>query len=195
MASKGELTNMKRLIDEEKIKKTNEFYEKIHQIEMEYYNYWKEHTLWHWEFWLSLVLTFSPWVLWFIFRKRGSEARLLLAGTFTLVVASTFDLFGVAFGLWHYSGKVMPIIPTFIPWDFSLIPVTMMLFLQYKPTLNPLLKAVIYSALASFVGEPLFEWVGLYTSENWSSLYSFPIYITIYLIAYRISKVKSYDPL
>jgi hypothetical protein len=68
-----------------------------------------------------------------------------------------------------------------------------MLWLQFKPTLNPFLKAVIYSSLTSFIGEPLFEWIGFYTTVKWSVFYSFPIYIMIYLIAERISKAKSFD--
>ncbi|WP_088087640.1 CBO0543 family protein [Bacillus sp. OV166] len=120
---------------------------------------------------------------------------MLLAGGFTLCIASWFDFLGLVFGSWHYSGRVLPTIPSFFPWDFSLIPVTIMLWLQFKPTINPFIKAVIYSVLTSFIGEPLFEWIGLYTMLKWNVFYSFLIWIVIYLIAYRISKVKAFDPL
>ncbi|GAA0339764.1 hypothetical protein GCM10008967_32660 [Bacillus carboniphilus] len=186
---------MNRLIDEKKIKQTDKFFDRIHDIQMEYLDYWKESTLWHWDFWLSLILVILPWVIWFIFRKRGSEGRLLLAGFVSLIIASWLDFIGVVFGLWHYSGKVVPTIPTFFPWDFSLIPVTMMLWLQFRPTANPLLKGMVYAAITSFIGEPLFEWIGLYTPERWSSFYSFPIYTFIYLIAYWFTRMKSFEKL
>ncbi|MDQ6596438.1 hypothetical protein E2K98_28315 [Bacillus salipaludis] len=186
---------MTPLIRKEKIISSDKFFQRIHQVEVEYVNYWKEHTLWHWEFWVSVALSIIPWLVWIILRKRGSEARLLLAGIFGLSVASWLDFLGLVFGLWHYSGRVLPTIPTFLPWDFTLIPVTLMLWLQFKPALNPFLKAVIYSALTSFIGEPLFEWIGFYTTVKWNVFYSFPIYIIIYLIAYRISKAKSFEPL
>lgn len=186
---------MKPLIGEKEINKANEFFEKIHHIEVDYFKYWQENALWHWEYWLSVGLSVIPWVVWLIVRKRGSEARLLLAGSFGLIIASWLDFLGLVFGTWHYTGRVLPTIPTFFPWDFSLIPVTMMLWLQFKPTLNPLLKAVIYSALTSFIGEPLFEWIGFYNPIRWSVLYSFAIYIVIFLIAYRISKSKTFDTL
>ena len=70
-----------------------------------------------------------------------------------------------------------------------------MLCLQIKPTLNPFIKAVIYSVLTSFIGEPIFVWIGLYTTVKWNVFYSFLIWIILYLIAYRISKVKAFDPL
>jgi hypothetical protein len=186
---------MKTLQDSEKIKDTHKFYEKFHQIEMDYKDYWLEHTLWHWEFWLSISLTIVPWILWFIFRKRGSEARLLLAGLFVICIASFLDFIGVASGLWHYSGKALPLIPTYMPWDFSLLPVTMMLWIQAKRHWNPFIKGFIYACLAAFVGEPLFEWIGLYQPTHWRSFYSFPIYIVLYLISHRISNSKTFDPL
>lgn len=186
---------MKPLINKEEIISSDKFFERIHQVEVDYVSYWKVHTLWHWEFWLSVALSIIPWIVWIILRKRGSEARLLLAGSFGLSVASWLDFLGLVFGFWHYSGRVLPTIPTFLPWDFTLIPVSLMLWLQFRPTLNPFLKAVIYSALTSFVGEPFFEWLGLYTIVKWSVVYSFPIYIFIYLIAYRISNAKSFEPL
>ncbi|WP_374049850.1 CBO0543 family protein [Neobacillus sp. PS3-34] len=146
---------------------SDKFFQRIHQVEVDYVNHWKEHTLWHWEFWLSVALSIIPWL----------------------------DFLGLVFGLWHYSGRVLPTIPAFLPWDFTLIPVTLMLWLQFKPTLNPFFKAVIYSSLTSFISEPVFEWIGFYTTVKWSVFYSFPIYIIIYLIADRISKAKSFDTL
>ncbi|MCM3567262.1 CBO0543 family protein [Neobacillus mesonae] len=186
---------MKRLIDDEKLKKGNEFYDRIHQVEVDHFHYWQENILWNWEFWLSAVLSVLPWVIWFIFRKRGSEARLLLAGCFVLIIACWLDFMGVISGLWYYSGKVMPTIPSFFPWDFSLLPVIMMLWLQYKPNLHPLLKAFIFSAFSAFIGEPFFEWVGMYCTEKWSSFYSFIIYMVIYLLAHWISRTKAFDSL
>lgn len=186
---------MKKLLSKDKIRETDHFFDKIHHIEMNYLTFWKENTLWHWDFWLSFALTIMPWVLWFVFRKKGSEARLLLVGGFGIIVASWLDFIGVAFGIWHYSGKLLPTIPTFIPWDMCLIPVSLMFWVQYKPNLNSFLKAGIYSTLTSFIGEPIFEWIGLYSPEQWSSFYSFPIYAAIYFVADRISKSTAFDDL
>ncbi|NRD77072.1 hypothetical protein HPT25_06120 [Bacillus sp. BRMEA1] len=186
---------MRPLVSEDEIRSSDRFFQRIHRVEAEYAAYWREHTLWHWEFWLSVALAIIPWFVWLILRKRGSEARLLLAGIFGLSIASWLDFLGLVFGLWHYSGRVLPTIPAFFPWDFTLVPVTLMLWLQFKPTVHPFLKAIIYAALTSFIGEPLFEWIGFYSTIKWNVFYSFPIYMAIYLLAYRISKAKSFDPL
>ncbi|UNJ81252.1 hypothetical protein (plasmid) [Metabacillus dongyingensis] len=105
------------------------------------------------------------------------------------------DFLGVAFGKWYYTGKVIPTIPSYIPWDFVLIPVFVMFLIQFKPHWSPILKGILFAGVSSFVGEPFFKWLGFYVELEWSPFYSFPIYIVIYLISSRLSKVKSFQPI
>jgi hypothetical protein len=98
-------------------------------------------------------------------------------------------------GLWGYNVKLIPIIPPYIPWDFTLMPVTAMLFYQYKPRTNPIVKAAIFSGLGSFIFQPIFEWLGFYNPQNWMDWYSFPIMAGIYLIGHLCTKVKSFREL
>lgn len=183
------------IINADKIERSKKLYEEIYQTHMKYLSFWKETTLWHWEFWFSLFLIVCPWIIWWLCRKRGSEGRLLLVGFFVLLVASWLDFLGVAFGAWFYTGKAVPVMPTFFPWDSSLLPVTVMLWLQFQPHWNPFVKAVIYALIVAFIGEPLFEWLGFYTPLKWHTYYSFPVYIGIFLVSHRFSKMISFDTL
>jgi hypothetical protein len=70
-----------------------------------------------------------------------------------------------------------------------------MAFLQYKPHISPLLKAVVFSALTCFVAEPIFVWMGYYNPKHWEYYYSFPIYIVLYLIAYKFSTSTRFEKL
>lgn len=70
-----------------------------------------------------------------------------------------------------------------------------MLWLQFQPHWNAFVKAVIYALFVAFVGEPLFEWLGFYTPLKWHTYYSFPIYIVIFLVSHRFSKMISFDAL
>ncbi len=72
------------------------------------------------------------------------------------------------------------------------MPVTVMFLLQIKPNINPLIKAAIFGIISAFVAEPFFTWVGMYHAEHWKVIYSFPIYVVIYLIAHFISARKDY---
>lgn len=179
--------------NEEKIKKSGELYHKLHQVQLEYLNLWLDETLFHWEWWVSLFLTIAPWLLWIKLRRKESTSRLLFAGFFIIIITSWLDFIGIWLGLWYYSGKLIPTIPSFAPWDFCIFPVTAMLLIQFKLSWSPFFKAVVFAGLNSFVGEPLAHLYGFYTMVNWEYMYSFPIYFIIYLIAYWISNRKNFE--
>ena len=97
-------------------------------------------------------------------------------------------------GLWGYNSLLFPLIPTFAPWDFSLFPVAVMLFIQFFPKkVNVFIKAAIYSALSSFGIEPFFAFIKMYNPKHWSYFYSFIIVYFIYLICDFITTRKQYE--
>ncbi len=180
---------------EENTESTAAFYKQIVHVHEDYYQFWKEHTLFHWEWWFSLALAIIPWLIWMKVHQKESRNRMLYVAFFLIIISSSLDLAGVILGLWYYEGKVLPIFPTYIPWDFCLIPVTMTLLIQYKPHIAPWKKAIFFGALTSFIGEPFFAIIDLYKMVHWEHLYSFPIYITLYLAADRLSKAEHFSPL
>jgi uncharacterized membrane protein len=80
-------------------------------------------------------------------------------------------------------------------WSYSLMPVSIMLLLQWKPNISPIIKAIVYSTLVSFISLRVFEWLGMYHPKHWSNIYSFVITIVIYLIADFVSKRFSFEKL
>lgn len=170
-------------------------YKLMDQGNRKFLEVWLEHMLWTWQFWLCVTLTTLPWVLWFMVRQRESADRLLYAGFLVLIIAAWLDFAGVTLGLWRYNIEVLPVIPSFVPWDFSVIPVTTMLFLQVRPGVSPWFKAALFAALGAFVVEPLFVLLGIYQPVRWEHIYSFPIYGVVYLLAHRVSRWDSFAPI
>jgi len=156
----------------------------FHHANLEIYNIWISDMVFEWHWWVNLGLSILPWLLWIRFRKKDSTHRLLYAGFVVLIISSFLDMLGMTLGLWGYSTKVIPIIPPYFPWDFSLIPVIAMLFYQIKPNVKPLFKAVLFSLLSSFVSQPFFAWLQFYNPKHWEHYYSFPIFIMVYLAGY-----------
>lgn len=149
-------------------------------------------TFLHWDWWVSFILAITPWILWWKLRKHDSTFRLVFVAIFVLTLTSWFDFIGVIFGAWHYSGKLIPTIPSYIPFDFCLFPVIVTLMIQYKPNISTWIKALIFAAFSAFIAEPLFVWMRFYVLVHWKYIYSFPIYILIYLAADWMSKRKSF---
>lgn len=88
-----------------------------------------------------------------------------------------------------------PTIPSFFPWDITLMPVFVMLLIQFKPHIHFIWKALFFGLVVSFVVEPFYEWIGHYDAVHWKHIYSLPIYIIIYIIADWLTKRKSFEPL
>jgi hypothetical protein len=179
----------------DKIKKIGEFYQEVSSTNEAYQRYWLKHTLFHWDFWLNVMFSIIPIVVWIIVRKRESSNRLLFSGMFVFIVSSYLDILGIHEGKWFYTGKVLPYLASFLPWDWSILPVFTMLLIQFKPKISPILKGFIFAGVGAFIGEPFFQWLGFYVETDWSKFYSFPIYFFIYLIAHRLSKVKNFEPI
>ena len=63
---------------EEKAKKIGELYQEVHDKNDELFNIWQEHTLFHWDWWLSVILIIIPRSVFFIYREKGSTARFMV---------------------------------------------------------------------------------------------------------------------
>jgi hypothetical protein len=170
------------------IKNLEDAYDLIKQANHKMINLWLQNTLFTWRWWLCLVLTIVPWTLWFIFRKKESTHRLLYCGVIAMLISSWLDVVGILFGLWSYHADLIPFSPSFIPWDFTLVPVITMFFLQFKPNFNPYLKSIVYTLIASFAFQPLMQWLRFYSPKHWKHYYSVPIFIFIYLTSNWFSK-------
>lgn len=70
-----------------------------------------------------------------------------------------------------------------------------MVFLQYKPMSNPLVKAAVFSGLGSFGAQPLFVLLDFYAPKHWHHYYSFPIFMGIYLLAHFLVTRDNFERL
>jgi hypothetical protein len=157
--------------------------------------FWKENVLFTWQWWLLALLTVVPWICWAFYSKKESRSRLLFSGFFAIIISKLMDAIGSTFGLWIYPARVVPLMPPYLPWDTTLMPVIIMILLQFKPKIHPVIKAVVFGTVAAFVIEPLAQWLGLYKPLVWKHIYSLPIFIAIYIAADWLSRRKGFDRL
>lgn len=167
----------------EVIKESNKLFEELHILHERFYDLWVSNVLFSWRWFIGISLIIIPWLVWFRIKRKESTDRLLYAGFSVMLMSSFLDVIGIALGLWSYPYNVFPLMPEFIPFDISALPVVTMIFIQLLPKLKPIWKALIYSAAGSFVFQPLMELAGLYNALNWKDYYSFPILVVIYLTA------------
>ncbi len=155
---------------------------RLHSRHLQIMN-WFGDDLHKWTWWLNLSLTILPLlILWKIIdRKRLLE--ILTYGLLIAVLATLLDSLGVAFMLWDYPDKMLPITPQTFPVNYVLLPCTyMFVYQRYRSWRDFTIASTVLAALASFLGEPFFVWFNLYDLIAWSYLYSFPIYIVMALM-------------
>lgn len=147
------------------------------------------------EWFISLVTLIVPWIVWIFIHKKESTGRLLLVCFFVISISTLCDMGGVILGLWSYNILVQHNLNVYIPWTFSLFPVTIMLLIQYMPNTSPYIKALIYSVILVFIIEPIFAWFGIFNPINWEYIYGLPFFYVYYLLAHKLSRVKSFAEL
>jgi hypothetical protein len=151
--------------------------------------------LFTWQWWVSLAMIIIPWIIWGIFRNRENTARLFSAGLLVMVLSEILDTLGVSFGKWAYPVKVVPVATLNFSYRLSVLPVFVMLLLQYKPNFNRYLKAVFFGALSAFIGMPILAKFDLYKKVDWSFTYSFFILTSFYLLAHWFSRLNTFEKL
>lgn len=168
-------------------------YEQFQQLHKEYAEMWLNNVFLHWDWWVSLTISLGIWIFWAFYRKKESTHRLLYAGFFAMLISVTLDYIGASFGLWYYTGTLIPSFPAWFPFNFCLKPVTIMLLIQTKPHIVSWKKGILYGLLTAFVGEPIFVWTGYYVMTGWKYIYSAPIYALIFIFCDWLTKRDTFE--
>lgn len=171
----------------------DEVYNMITTANNTFLHIWITQIVFSWRWWLAIVLTVLPWIVWVKIRDKKDTVRLLFMGISVAIVTSTLDNIGIAYGLWHYNWKLFPLLDSYFPWNYSVFPVMVMIILQFKPKVNSTIKAVGFAFLCAFVFEPIANWIGLYDPIHWKFWYSFIIYVPLYLIFNYIYKSRLFN--
>jgi len=168
-------------------------YSKYHDAYNSFVETWQQLILYTPRWWLGLVLSVLPWMLRFKLHNRKYTGDLLRAGFFMAIISLILDSIGLQLALWIYPYNVFPFITGYFPWDLTLLPISIMFFIEFKPQWSPVLKGIIYALLAAFVGEPIAMGLDLYQPIQWSNFYSFPIYIMLFVVSNKVAKSKMFN--
>ncbi|HYE11506.1 MAG TPA: CBO0543 family protein, partial [Patescibacteria group bacterium] len=112
---------------------------------------WLQNSLFTWRWWLGVIISIVPWVLWMHYRDKKSTSRLLLVGFFSMIIAFIVNTVGTSFNLWFFEYRVIPVVQIFLPWDFTLIPVSIMVLLQIKPNKFIFVKTLFFASFSAYI--------------------------------------------
>ena len=164
----------------------------VHEANVIVYHVWLKTILFTLKWWILIVVGVIPWTAWIVWRPKERTNRLLLAGTVVMVASYFMDAVGLALGLWSYPIKEVPLIPSYIIWDLCVMPVAAMITIQFKPNMSQLIKAIGLAIAGAYVIQPIAVYFDYYHMKHWRHLYSFPLVIIIYLLAYFFYNGRSW---
>jgi PAS domain S-box-containing protein len=151
-------------------------------------DYWLKDILFSWQWFLVILLTVAPWMIWIKFRDKMKSKQYLVSALFIMIVSSFLDIVGLTFDFWRYPVQLFPSMVGFFPWNLSLLPVTFLFAFQIREQGSLLIKAIFVSSIAVFLGEPFFDSIGFTNHLHWRHIYSFPFYFFIFIIANYVGK-------
>lgn len=154
--------------------------------------YWQQYShLGTWQFWTVTCLLILPLMLVYFKIDRKLIFHIGFFGFAVHVLFSYVDAAGIRFGLWAYPYQLIPFIPS-LSLDAAIIPVTIMLVYQWtlKNNKNYYLYALLTALAFGFGFKPLLVAHGLFQKYKWVNyIYIFLIYITLFLLAYWLTRV------
>ena len=149
-----------------------------------FFKHYIDHELFSPTWWLTVVLLIVPLVVWWKMADKRRLLELCVFGLLVNVASSFLDVAGSEYVLWDYPVHTLPQISLLIPVDYVIVPVVGMMIYQKFPKWKGFLLACTVAGFAmSFLCEPFAVFIGLYKLILWRYVYSFPIYILIYLAA------------
>jgi hypothetical protein len=148
-------------------------------------DYWMHHTLFTWQWWVLLILTFLPWIIWWKIVNKQRIGEYLYFGVLIAIMTTTLDSIGSSMMWWVYPHQLIRILPPLVPVDLSIIPCLMMVIYQvFSQWKTYLLANIAFAFLASYLFEPLFVWSEIYDMITWNYFYS----VLFYVVAGSISR-------
>lgn len=135
--------------------------------------------------WLGVVaMMIIFYIIWLRIVDKSRLIEILLYGSLVSVMAAFIDIVGTTMAFWHYNVRLFPIMPAPFPFDYTVVPILLMLSYQFSKTWNSYLGwSTLSSGFFAFGISPLFQVLGIKSYYNFSFLYFFILMLVIAIIA------------
>lgn len=139
-----------------------------------------EQVIGSYQWWLLLFLAIVPWIIWLALVNKQRLRSIVLTGFSAAMLTTTFDEIGVSLALWAYPYQLVYFTSWLIPVNFSVVPISFMIFYQYCRTWKSyIIILILFSLFAALIAEPIFDRMHIAVVIRWKYIYSPPFYIAI----------------
>jgi hypothetical protein len=179
----------------DKFQEIEKHYGQLHKL---WLDYWTEEVVFTHQWWIMIFTLLIPFFIWWKLVDKTRIREISLVGLIVNCIAFILDQIGSSLGYWIYPFTLTPLERDL--WavaDFSVMPFFYMMLYQWFPKWKSyLVGIIIFSLFAAFVGERIFEWLGIYKLLKWKHIYSIPPYILLGIfVKVILQKLKTIEAL
>lgn len=153
-------------------------YEDLRQL---WLDYWIQEVVFTYHWWIMVGVLILSFFLWWRLVDKTRIIEISLVGLLISGIAFILDQIGTSLGYWTYPYTLTPLERDL--WavaDFSVLPFFyMMIYQRFAKWKIYILTMILFALFSAFVGETIFQWLGIYVLLKWKHIYSIPGYIVL----------------
>lgn len=106
--------------------------------------------------------------------------EILLFGSYVSVSDALVVIWGVTTAHWQYNIRLFPLLPAPFPFDFSVLPISLMIVYQYSPDfMKYFWRSALLCAVFAFGLGRIYVATGIISFYNWLPIYSYILMMTV----------------
>ncbi|MDW8800359.1 hypothetical protein P8V03_04240 [Clostridium sp. A1-XYC3] len=142
---------------------------------------WRKYTLFTWQWWTFVAICIIFLVLFFVMIDKKDYLKAIAYFGIVYILNKNLDDTATALDWYDYRMQLEPIIPTFLPANLFVIPVSLsIVYERCKSWGNFTIITALFAGFVSYGALPLAKVAGIYKTKLWNSHLSF---ISLFLIA------------
>lgn len=151
--------------------------------------HWLKESLFTYQWWLLLVLSVVPWIVWWKLVDKKRLSQIALFGFIIITFVIVISPIGRNLSAWQYPHRLYWSLSTpYFPYELALIPIAYMLIYQYTSNWRTYILALIYNSVVFFGFEILFLRLDLIREYWWNPIYSLISFNIIALLVRWLSE-------
>ncbi|MFE8701541.1 CBO0543 family protein [Cytobacillus sp. FJAT-54145] len=156
---------------EELGKKIDKLSNQVTDLRMEL---WTKHVVFSWKWGLLVMICLASILVLIVLIKRESILQTVAYLGVIYVMNKNLDDVGTALDWYDYRIQLEPIIPTMLPANLFIFPISLSLlyqtFMRWK---SFIIALVSFSLFSAYIALPILKYLEIYTTKTWNSHYSF----------------------
>ncbi|WP_371377741.1 CBO0543 family protein [Sporomusa aerivorans] len=141
---------------------------------------WKADTLTV-KYWAMVGVIAFAYTMWYRLTDKRRLVDLLLYGSLIAVMRELLDLFGVSAGLWIYKVRILPLSPSVLLMDWTIIPLIYMLVQQHSPNWRQFFAwSAVGTTIIAGVIFPVLSALDILQLMRWNYFYGF---VSMFVVA------------